>query len=238
MKKTSIFWAYLLLSTILLSGCGKKIAPSTSVQPSPSSTPTSIALAVQQLPLASTTGLIANRGYTATYEPSAANPQSNVLTFISPNGKKLDLPPTVANFLNDSKAQRHVTSLDVPVEEKNPNSLYLSTNQPLDNNFVTLENHIYRYNLLTRELTSVYEEKVTDATMLRTIGRDGNHLLILRENINKNPGICTSVWYEYRDQILALNLSQPQPPLLRYQVPEKKLKEAYLQTEDCLKSIH
>jgi hypothetical protein len=118
MKKHSIFLAYLLLSTTLLFGCGKKIAPPTPLQTSPSSTPTSIALVVQQLPLASTTGLVANRGYAVTYEPSSSDPKSNMLTLVSPNGKRLELPITVANFLNDAKAQRHVTSLDAPVEEK------------------------------------------------------------------------------------------------------------------------
>jgi hypothetical protein len=235
MKKSAIFFGtYLLIGISLLSGCGKKIIPQNMVQTLEQKTPTDIALAIQQLPLASTTGMIASRGYAVTYEPSNSDLKSNVLTFVSPNGKKLELPKTVADFLNDVQAQRHVTSLDAPVEEKNPNSLYLSTNQPLDTNFVTLENHIYRYNLLTRELISVYEEKTTDSTMLRTIGRDGNYLLLLRENINKNPGACTSVWYDFRNHIMAFDPTQKNAELKHYHVPSKKLTEAYYEVQTCI----
>jgi DNA-directed RNA polymerase subunit L len=233
MKKTIILFFF--CAGVLCSGCGSKTqsTDTSAILPQTPSIPTTAP--VEQLPHASSSGSIIDRGYTATYEPDATPSKTNNLLFISPNGKQLKLPTTVATFLNDSSSNRHLTSLDIPVDEKNPNSLYLTTNQPLDTNFNTLENHIYRYDILKQELESIYEEKTTNSTMLRTIGRDGTLVLLIRENINTVPKPCDSVWYNFAHTMLAFDTAHPNIGLQYYTVPIKKQQESYHLIENCLK---
>lgn len=233
MKKIPILiFIITALSAGALSGCGAR--SSSNSLSLPPTRATSLSAIVAALPLVtSSTGQVEERGYTVHYEPGPTNASPTILTFTSPNGKQAELPIAIEQFLNDRLANRHVTSFNLPVDPNNPSFIYLSTTQPLDKNFDVLENHLYRYDLIKRELTDLYQEKTTDASMLRTIARDGSYVILFKDSINNSPGPCSALWYDFQNQLTAFDLDHPEKKLWRYHAPPKKIMEAFAQEQTC-----
>lgn len=226
--------ALLTAALLLLGGCGKDATTSTGrTAPSRFDSPEEIAAAIQNLPLATTSGALFERGYTASYESRQAEGEPNSLRLTSPNGKLVDLPMSIADALNDYRNARHITSLSIPVDEKNPNILYLSTSRALNKDYSHIENELYRYDLTKRELTSIYKELSTNGTLLRTVGRDSSFVVIFRDSAHSRPGPCSEPWYSFRTSMAALDTNHPEQGLHRYHVPEKRMLEAKTSEETC-----
>jgi hypothetical protein len=218
---------------MMMSGCGSA-TPVPAPPITSSATSTTITLPSGE---ATSTGNIVENGYRVAYVAGATPQTPGTITFTSPNGKQIILPKEIEKFLNDQATNRHVTSFDLPVDPHTPSLVYLSTSAPLTKDFSAMENHIYRFSLLTQELTEIYGEKTTNSTLVRTIGRDGSLLILLRNSINYSPGVCAALWFDFREQLLAFDLEHPERGLLRYTPPTNKVAEALREEQTCLKNI-
>lgn len=224
-----------LLGLAILSGCA-----SSAQVPPPQNSPTTTSQATvgTALGTVTSTGTIIDHGYRVTNEPGATPQAPSVVTFTSPNGKRISLPPEIERFLNDYTHNRHLTSLDIPIDPTTPSLIYLSTSAPLNKDFTSMDNRLFRFSLLTQELSEIYGEKTQNATLLRTVGREGSFLIVARDSVNASPGVCATLWYEFRDKLWAFDLEHPEQGLLHYVPPTDKIAEALKTEQACLNAIH
>lgn len=192
--------------------------------------------------------------YTYTLFPSGGR-KSQQLVLISPGGTKVNVPASVAILVDgptryftkikNSQGQ-DIKSFDMPIHPKNKNLLFFSTSEPLDPNWLKVRNRIYIYNLKNFELVEIYNEDSQKNSpvkgdgkgrILRTIGLDGSKVILLYDGPDNSPGICTRIWYHYRDRMGYLELSDIAGGLKPYTVPPYKIEEDRIDADKCLQEL-
>lgn len=151
-------------------------------------------------------------------------------------------------------------SLNIQFLPNDKNSIIFSTVKFLGGNESDLsqkkslvENRLYTYNLKTKKLLKFYQESSDNNTPafskvfsvynhrsgrhLRVEGLAGSKLLVQFDDPNNSPGPCTNDWYNYQNSFGYLELSNLKAGIKPYQVPEYKIKESKLRSENCLKDI-
>lgn len=124
-----------------------------------------------------------------------------------------------------------------PVDPADKDTVYFST-QMLDATGVDVLpdgkvlNRILSYNLKTSKTKELYKEE--DNRTLRTIGIDGNKVIVMYDAIDNSPGPCFSVWANWK-KFGYIDITKPEAELTAYTIPDYKVKEAKEAQEKCLK---
>jgi len=90
-------------------------------------------------------------------------------------------------------------------------------------------NRVYAYNIKTKELTKLYEEQKN--RLLRTVGIEGEKLILMYDFIDFSPGPCFSIWADWRD-FGYLDIENPKG-LKKYQVPDYQVQKGLQEKDEC-----
>lgn len=128
-----------------------------------------------------------------------------------------------------------ISSFSVPVSATNNNVTFLSTTK-VDTSSGTLQsmkslNRIYQYNVKTGAIKLIYSEKA--ARLLRTVGMEGNKLILLYDGIDNSPGPCYSYWYNTLTSFGYLDITKPKDGLKPYTVPQYQKDAGRAEVEKC-----
>ena len=143
---------------------------------------------------------IVDSGYEYNYIFKDGAPISNSPVIISPNGQEATSSKLILSKIAKSET---ITSLIMPINPHDSKIIFFSTAAGPG------INRIYVVNLNTAELTKIYEEESQDNSpmktrgstfprILRTVGLDGSKLIIMSDDPDNSPGMCTSIWYHYQ----------------------------------------
>lgn len=125
----------------------------------------------------------------------------------------------------------------MPVDSGDKNTIYLSVSATTGSNpTYTVKTTILSYHLATGASKQLYQETAKNLE-LRTIGIDQDKLIVLPDPVDNSPGICTEIWYDYRNQLMYLNIAKPQEGLKPYNVPTEVVSAARKKEELCLKEM-
>ncbi len=170
------------------------------------------------------------QGYSFDFQ---GTPQENV--YFRSNEGKITMDEKSAKFLFEKKET--ITSINVPTDAKDQNTVYLSTTTASDTN-TKYTNHIYSYNLKTQTLEELYKNDNTTwrgqdyLTVMKTIGREGSKILIIRDGLYYKPEVCESIW-TYNKDITYLDITNPKQGLFTYEPPKEVLDKAAITQKEC-----
>ncbi len=91
-------------------------------------------------------------------------------------------------------------------------------------------NRILSYNLETGATKELYKEN--ENRKLRTIGIDGDKVIVMYDGVDNSPGPCFSVWADWKD-FGYLDITDPEAGLNDYTVPDYKITEAQEAQKKC-----
>jgi len=227
--------------------------------PIPTPTPTSQPPAKQSsnlltMPLAG--GKVITDGYNYEFayrQEPAGNVTNDHLVFVSPTGEKTVIPDSIwfqiyagsAFGKTGKRGGQNLTSFDMPIHPSDKNIIFLSTDEPLNETYSRIANRIYSYNLQTSELKEIYYEIAENnspmggnfARIFRTVGIDGSKIIVLYDDTNNSPGLCTRIWYHYKDRMGYFELADVQSGLKAYIVPTYKADEDRIDADKCLNEL-
>lgn len=157
------------------------------------------------------------------YKVDYSNHDTNKLILVDEIGDKFAVPDSVFKKLhnkNDSTFPQTIESMVMPRDPRSPDSIFISTLQALDSDLQKVRNRIYLYNIKTSQLENIYQE---DASRLkRTVGRDGNKLVLLDQGIDDSPGPCWNPWANASNSMMYLDIGNP-TKLNTYTVPPSQV---------------
>lgn len=127
-----------------------------------------------------------------------------------------------------------------PVDPADKDTVYFST-QMLDATGVDVLpdgkvlNRILSYNLKTGATKELYKEERNG--ILRTIGIDGNKVIVMYDGVDNSPGPCFSVWANWKD-FGYIDITKPEAGLNSYTIPDYKIKEAQDAAKECEEELY
>lgn len=136
----------------------------------------------------------------------------------------------------ESQTEETLQSFYVPSSPKTEDLVFVSTssNIPLQwSEDITSTNKIYSLDMPTGELTKLYEEE--ENRLLRTMGIDGDKLIVMYDGLDNSPGPCFSVWADW-ENFGALDVSKPSD-LMAYTVPEDQVEKAKQEQAECMEEM-
>jgi hypothetical protein len=158
------------------------------------------------------------------YDPSS----DSATELISDSGEIIKIPDNIKSQLGGD-----IRAYAIPVHPQNPDIVFLSTAE-FGNDFKVI-NRIFAYNIKTYDLTQIYQEEVQHFN-LRTAGREGSKILLIREDANSSPPSCSSLWLHYKSRTFEyLELADIQGGLKPYTVPEYRIKQDEIEDKKCAK---
>lgn len=189
----------------------------------------------------STTGGFSKNGYTWDHSNSFSQ-----LTFISPTGdERILIPDNIAKIIHESYSRQYLTSFVMPIDLNNPDLIYLSTAHPVDLQYSKTTNRIYSYNIVTKTLNKIFE--IVDqnnspmdnksARILRSVASDGSKIILLSDDAENSPGPCTSIWYDYQDRLVHLDLNNVSIGLKTYNVSGAVVEQGRAEQIECQRSL-
>ncbi|MGB3922097.1 MAG: hypothetical protein WBL19_02360 [Minisyncoccia bacterium] len=107
-------------------------------------------------------------------------------------------------------------------------------------------NKLFSYNLKTGELVEFYSETSKNNSpmapefncrILRIVGTQGSKLITLIDDPENSPGPCTSIWSDYRERFLYIDLADINSGLKKFVVPKYKIDTGEQQVRQCLESF-
>jgi len=128
-----------------------------------------------------------------------------------------------------------ITNFTLPYSEGALDEVYIAVaflDEENEDSYFTTE--IYRYNYLDQSSTKVFEYFSSNkeaATQLRPIATDGNLLIVQKEQVENEPGICATVWTE--GELMAFNLTDNNRALASYTAPESIQNRNQMIIERC-----
>ena len=123
-------------------------------------------------------------------------------------------------------------SFSAPESPLNSEVIFISTSGEYTGEYPNGKqiNKIYSYDTQAKTLTELYKEE--EDRVLRTMGREGDKLVVLFDVIDNNPGPCASGWaksYKYG----TLNIEDAEAGLVDYTVPDYMIKKAETEGKKC-----
>lgn len=131
-----------------------------------------------------------------------------------------------------------ISSFKIPVSTTNGDITFLSTIKSSNSsgnwqNAKSL-NQIYQYNVKTGAIKLIYNEKAS--RLLRTVGMEGNKLILLYDGIDNSPGPCYSYWQDNDFASFGyLDITKPKSKLQPYTVPQYKKDAEQATVDKCFK---
>lgn len=141
--------------------------------------------------------------------------------------------PEWAKFKADIEKQtgEALESINAPTSPSTKDVIFVSTSNQYDQDTQKQVNKIYAYEMLNKKLTELYQEE--KGQVLRTIGREGNHLIVLIDGIDNSPGPCSSGWYK-NYKYSTLDIQNPSAGLTAYSLPQNLIELGEKREKECM----
>jgi hypothetical protein len=141
--------------------------------------------------------------------------------------------PQWDSFKSDIETETGETleSFYAPESPDNEDVIFISTSSEITGEWpdVKSTNKIYSYNIQTGELSKLYEEQET--RLIRTMGIEGDKLIVMLDGIDNSPGPCFSIWADWKN-FGYLDIEDPDT-LMPYTVPDYMVQKGEAEQEEC-----
>ncbi len=135
------------------------------------------------------------------------------------------------------KTGETLESFTMPESSLDSKIIFFSTSAGIDGKDVKnmkSKNKIYSYNLESNDFKELYSE--SENQILRTIGIEGDKLILMRDFIDNSPGPCFSLWSDWRD-FSYLDIENNTKKLEEYVIPAYQIRKGKAEKEVCEKEL-
>ena len=136
---------------------------------------------------------------------------------------------TIMRAISDGTNENEIVqSFTFPELLGNSNLVCASTSS--GTSLTSSTNKVYSYDLKTKDLTEIYSE--SEARLLRTVGIEGDKLILMVDGIDNSPGPCFSYWANW-EGFKSLDVKSPSSGLKDYTVPAYQIEKGLEEQSKC-----
>ncbi|MEK7085457.1 MAG: hypothetical protein AAB953_00390 [Patescibacteria group bacterium] len=160
-------------------------------------------------------------------------PSEGEFSAFTPEQIEKEGTPVEMESLNKIGDNQWIEGFFAPVSPTDKDTVFFSTQMQDATSsglYDKMLNRILSYNIKTGEAKELYKEE--ENRVLRTIGIDGNKVIVMYDLIDNSPGPCFSVWADWKD-FGYLDITKPEAGLSAYNMPDYKITEGQEAQKKC-----